>query len=454
MVLEKLGRSLKSGITKISNAIFVDKKLVDEIVKEIQRALIEADVNVELVSKLSQKIKKIALDENIKGIEKKEQLIKLIHDEIEKLLGHKKDLKLGKKSKILFLGLYGSGKTTTIAKMGFYFSKRGRKPAALGLDTQRPAAMEQLEQMCKKAKLPCFTDKKEKNPLKIYEKHKKQLEKYDLILIDTAGRDALNKELIKEIKSIDKKVKPDYRILAIPADIGQSAKKQAAEFKKALSIDGVIITRMDGTGKAGGALTACAETNAPVFFIGIGEKIYEIEAFNPKQFISRLLGMGDLQGLLEKVRSATTEKQQKRIQKKLEKGKFTLIDLYSQLESMSQLGSFDKLIGMIPGLGKATSKLSKTQIQKQEDKIKHFKNAIDSMTQEEIENPELLEKQTSRISRIAKGSGTTTSEIRELLKQYKMLNEMLKSQKDLSEGKINQKMLQKMARKFKGKIKF
>lgn len=452
MVLDKLGDALKSGVKKISNAIFVDKKLIDSIIKDIQRALIEADVDVQLVFELSQKIRKLALDENIKGVDKKEQLVKLIHDQVLILLGESKEIKLTKQTKIMLLGLYGSGKTTTIAKLGLYYAKRGRKVALLGLDTQRPAAMDQLEQMAKKAKVQSFIDKKEKDPIKIYEKYKKQLDKYDLLLIDTAGRDGLNKDLIKEITKLDKKIKPDYRILILPADIGQTAKTQAQEFQKTLSIDGVIITRMDGTAKAGGALTACAQTNSPVFFIGTGEKIHDIETFNPESFISRLLGMGDLQGLLEKVKSATSEEQQKRIQDRLKQGKFTLRDLQEQLESMNQLGSMDKLLGMIPGMGKA--KIPEKDMKKQESKMQHWKSAINSMTEQEIENPEILEKQTSRIQRIARGSGTTTSEIRELLKQYKLLNEMMKSQSQLAQGNIDQKTLQKLAKKFKGKMKF
>lgn len=451
MVLDKLSNALTSGIKKISNAIFVDKKLIDEIIKDIQRALIEADVNVDLVFELSQKIRQLAIDESIKGIDKKEQLIKLIHDQIHILLGEKKEFKLEKKSKILFLGLYGSGKTTTISKLGFYYAKRGRKVCLLGLDTQRPAAMDQLEQMAKKANLAFFIDKKEKNPIKIIEKYQKEIEKYDLVIVDTAGRDALNGDLVKEIKSIDKKIKPDHRLLVMPADIGQAAKTQAQEFQKALSIDGVIITRMDGTAKAGGALTACAETKAPVYFIGTGEKLHEIETFNPDSFISRLLGMGDLQGLLEKVKSATDDKQQKRIEQALSEGKMSLLDLYSQLESMGQMGGMDKIMSMIPGLGQA--KIPENMMQKQEAKLKHWKSAINSMTKEEIDNPELLDKQTERIARIAKGSGTTTSEIRELLKQYKMLNEMVKSQSSFKDGQIDQKTLMKMAKKFKGKIK-
>ena len=450
MVLDKLGSSLKSGIKKISNAIFVDKKLIDGIIKDIQRSLIEADVNIDLVFALSQKIKKLAYDESIRGIDKKEQLVKLIHDEILILLGEGKELKLPKKATIMFLGLYGAGKTTSISKLGFYWAKRGRKVALLGLDTQRPAAMDQLEQMGAKAKLPVFIDKKEKDPVKIIKKYSTELEKYDLVLVDTAGRDGLNDELIKEIEKLNKTIKPDYRILVMPADVGQTAKTQAEEFQKALSIDGVVITRMDGTSKAGGALTACAETNAPVFFIGVGEQIHDIEIFNPESFIQRLLGMGDIQGLLEKVRSATDEGQQKRIESALKSGRFTLIELYSQLEQMNKMGSMDKLVGMIPGFSAA--KVPKAELEKQERKMKHWKSAISSMTEEEIENPEILEKQTKRIQRISKGSGTTTTEIRELLKQYKMLKEMMGMQSGF-DGNIDQKTIQKMARKFSGKIK-
>jgi signal recognition particle subunit SRP54 len=453
-MLEKLSNTLITGIKKLANSIFVDKKLIDGIIKDLQRALIESDVNIELVLKLSQEIRQIAIDEKIKEIEKKEQIITLIHQRIKQIIGEGKQLDLGKKTKVMLMGLYGSGKTTTIAKLGFYFAKRGKKVCAVGLDTQRPAAMDQLEQMCGKAEIKSFVDKKEKDPLKIWKNFEKEIEKFDLVLIDTAGRDGLNKELIKELKEIEKKTKPDYRILLMSADIGQSAKTQAQEFQKACAIQGVIITRMDGTAKAGGALTACAETNAPIFFVGTGEKIHELESFNPDSFISRLLGMGDLSALLEKVHSAVDDKQQKRIEERLKQGKFTLQDLYAQLESMNQIGSFDKLISMVPGFSQ--TKLSKETLEKQENKMKRWKYAIQSMTKEEIENPEVLEKQTARISRISKGSGTTTSEIRELLKQYKMMNELIKTQSsldDIQEGKIDQKTIQKMVKKFGKKMK-
>ncbi|MBT7706675.1 signal recognition particle protein [archaeon] len=457
MVLDKLGDTLRKGITRIGNSIFLDKKFLDGIVKDIQRALIEADVDIELVFALTQKIKKLGLDENIKGIDKKEQLVTLIHDEIINLLGGEaKTIDVSKKTKIMFMGLYGAGKTTNLSKIGFYYAKRGKKVCAVGLDTDRPAAMDQLEQMCEKAKITCFIDKKEKDPLKIYKTYEKELGKYDLVLIDTAGRDGLNKDLISQITKLDKKIKADYRLLVLPADVGQTAKTQTLEFQNALSIDGVIITRMDGTSKGGGALTACSESSSPVYFLGVGEQIHEIETFNPESFVNRLLGMGDLSSLLEKVKSATDETQAKRMEQSLKEGKFTLRDLAGQLEQMNQLGSMDKILSMVPGMGNAMKKVPKSELDKQERKMRQWKSAISSMTEYEIENPESLEKQTTRMSRIAKGAGTTTTEVRALLKQYKLLKDMMKMQNPdkLASGQIDKKMMQKIAKQMKGKMKF
>jgi signal recognition particle subunit SRP54 len=229
-------------------------------------------------------------------------------------------LKLNSKHNVvILLGLYGSGKTTTIAKLGNYYAKRGYKTALISLDVHRPAAQEQLKQLAEKNKLNYFIDINEKNAVKLWKKYEKQLKGYDLVLVDTAGRHTLDDELIKEIKSITKEIKPTESILVIPADIGQAAKQQASQFKDAVDISGVIITRMDSTAKAGGALTACAETHAPVYFNGTGEKINDIEEFNPERFLSRLLGMGDLETLIEKIKSVTDESKQKKIQKILKR---------------------------------------------------------------------------------------------------------------------------------------
>ena len=452
-MLEKLGEVLKKATNKIANAIFLDKNLVDSIVRDLQRALIEADVSINLVKKLSDKIKKAALDERIKGIEKKEHIIKLLHDELVNILGEYKQLKLQKKqNKIMLLGLYGAGKTTTIAKLGNYYAKRGHKVALLGLDVHRPAAKEQLMQLAKQNKLNSFVDMNENSAIKTWEKFKPKLEKYDLILIDTAGRHNLDKELIKEIKELGKKIKPTETILVMPADIGQAAKQQAEDFKKALNITGVIITRMDSTAKGGGALTACAETNAPVYFITTGEKINDIEEFNPESFLSRLLGMGDLASLIEKIQSVTGEKEQKALQEKLSQGKISLEEVVEQTKSMNAMGGMSKLKSMIPGFGKA--KISEDKLSAQEQKIAKWEHILKSMTPQEKENPELFDKEPSRITRVAKGAGVNKTDIKSLLKQYKMLSDLIKEQANLDMSKgMSQKQMQKLMKKF-GKKKF
>ncbi len=456
-MLEKLGEVLRKATDKIANAIFLDKNLVDSIVRDLQRALIEADVNVFLVKELTDKVKKAALDERIKEIDKKEHIIKLLHDELLKLLGEYKKLDLKKtQNRIMLLGLYGVGKTTTIAKLGNYFAKRGNKVALVGLDVHRPAAKEQLKQLAEKNKLNYFIEFDEDDAIKTWKDVEPKLKDYDVVLIDTAGRHNLDKELAKEIKSLSKYIKPTESILVMGADIGQAAKQQAQNFKEAVDISGVIITRMDSTAKGGGALTASAETNSGVYFITTGEKINDIEEFNPKQFLSRLLGMGDLQSLIEKIKLVTDEDRQKNIQKRAEEGKLSLEDVIEQVKSMNSLGGFDKIKSMIPGMNSA--KIPENLMENQEAKISKWEHIVKSMTREEKENPEILEKQTLRITRIAKGSGVNNSDVRSLLKQYKMLNEMIKGGVNNMnlEGGMSQKQMMKMAKKFMkgGKLKF
>ncbi len=453
-MLEKLGQAIKKATDKIANAIFLDKNLVEQIVRDLQRALIEADVNILLIKEISDKIKRTAFDERIKGIEKKEHIIKLLHDELVKILGKSEQLNLDKKkNRIMLLGLYGAGKTTTTAKLANWYAKRGKSVAIVGLDVHRPAAKEQLIQLGKENNLNVFVDLKNNDALATWKKFvkEKKLEKYDLILIDTAGRHTLDKELVKEIKELGNEIKPTETILVMPADIGQAAKKQAEEFRDALKISGVIITRMDSTAKGGGALTACAETKSPVYFITTGEKINDLEIFNPESFLSRLLGMGDLQTLIEKIKSVTNEDQQKEIQERLHEGKLTLDDVIEQVKSMGQLGGFEKIKSMIPGMGKA--KIPDKLLGTQEEKIKKWEHIIKSMTKKERENPEIFEDKktgTSRINRISKGAGVNNSEIRALLKQHKMLQEMMKggiSDLDPSKG-FSQKQMQKLMKKF------
>lgn len=451
-MLEKLGKALKKTSDKIANAIFLDKNLVSSIVKDLQRALIEADVNILLVKEISDKIKKAAFDERIKEIEKKEHLIKLLHEELKRILGEEEEIEIDskKQNKIMLLGLYGAGKTTTISKLGNYYQKRGQKVALVGLDVHRPAAKEQLQQLAKKNNLTAFVDMKENDAIKTWKSFEPKLKDYDIILIDTAGRHTLDEELVGEIKNLNKTIKPTETILVMPADIGQAAKKLSQEFKDALNISGVIITRMDSTAKGGGALTACAETGARVYFITTGEKINDIEHFDPESFLSRLLGMGDLKSLIEKIRSVTNEDAQEELQKRLAEGKLTLDDVIAQVKSMNEMGGFDKIKSMIPGMGEA--KIPDNMLSTQEAKIAKWEHILKSMTKHEKENPEILEDKktgTSRINRIAKGAGVNNSDVKSLMKQYKMLSSMMKEQAEIDPEKgISQKQMQKMLKKF------
>ena len=459
-MLDKLGASLKDAMNKIAGAIFLDKKLIDEICLELKRALLEADVDLKIANELIEKIKKKA-NEDIKGVEKKEQLVKLIHDELVNILGEETfEIKIDKKAKpfkIMLLGLYGAGKTTHAEKLAFYYSKRGFKTCVLGLDVHRPAAPEQLEQMAEKANVKSFVDKEEKNVMAIYEQYKEKIKKFDLCIVDTAGRDVLSADLIKEIKMLYDEIKPNEVFLVVPADIGKAAKEQAIGFSKACKITGVIITRIDGTAKGGGALISCAETNSKVYFIGVGEKVPDLELFEPSGFVSRLLGMGDLRALIEKTRSAIDEKEQKKFESRLKEGKFTLVDFCDQIKNMQKMGPLDKMAELIPGLGSLGGSIGKKlpdMFNVQEGKMKKWRFAIDSMTEKERENPDLLD--SSRISRISKGSNVSANEIRELIKQYKLVKEFavggLGSSMQGMDGKMDQKTLQKLAKKFGRKM--
>ncbi|MEA2037347.1 MAG: signal recognition particle receptor subunit alpha [Nanoarchaeota archaeon] len=444
MVLEKLGNSLKGTLSKIAKAMFVDDKLINELVKDIQRALLQADVNVKLVFELTNNIReRINEEKDVKGLTKKEQLINIVYEELVNFLGkeaYKIEIK-EKPFKIMLVGLFGSGKTTTAGKLARFFKKRGYNVALVGLDVHRPAAMDQIEQIGKQAQAPVYLNKVEKDPIKIWRQYKDEYPKYDIIIVDTAGRDALSKDLIKEIEKVNKEISANENLLVISADIGQAAQKQAEQFHSSCGVTGVIATKMDGTAKAGGALSACSVTKAPIKFIGVGEKQEDLELFNPPGFVGRMLGMGDLEALLEKAKEVISEEDAEDLGKRLLKGDFTLIDLYEQMEAMSKMGPLSKVVEMIPGFGQI--KMPKEALQVQEGKLKKWKIAMQSMTKKELEEPDTID--STRIDRIAKGSGLTTGVVRELIKQYRQSKKMMKMMK--GSGDIN-----KMMKKFQGKM--
>ena len=439
MVLEKLGDSLKNTLNKIAKSLFVDEKLVNELIKDIQRALLQSDVNVKLVFELTKEIKEKALKKEIpSGLTKKEYLINTVYEALVKFLGgegYKIEIKK-KPFKIMLVGLFGNGKTTTAGKLGKFFSKRGFKVAVIQTDTWRPAAYDQLEQLAKSINVHFFGEKGAKNPVEIYKKHESELNKFDVVIIDTAGRDALSDDLIEELDSLHKVVQADEKLLVIGADVGQTAQKQAEAFHESCGVTGVVITKLDGTAKGGGALAACQVTGAPVKFIGIGEKTDALEEFKPKNFVGRLLGMGDLEGLLEKAKEAISEEDAKDLGKKFLKGDFTLIDLYEQMEAMKKMGPLTKVMDMIPGFGGV--KIPKDMLRQQEGKLKTWKFIMDSCTKEELEEPDKIS--STRVERIAKGSGRSVTEVRGLLKQYKQSKKMMKMMKPGKGGKMNKQM--------------
>lgn len=415
-MLKSLSEKLRSAIDRLSHMGIVDKEAIDEILRDIQRALLSADVDVNLVMELTENIKKQAFEKLPEGLSRREHIVKIVYDELTRVMGEKKSAVELKSKKILLIGLYGSGKTTTAAKLARFYQKKGLKCAMVCCDTYRPAAYEQLQQLAEKIDAPFYGEKGEKNPSKVL-KNSLQEVKADIIIVDSSGRNALDESLIDEIKSINDVLNADEKILVIPADIGQAAKEQANAFHKALGITDVIVTKLDATAKGGGALTACYETGAKVKFITVGETVEDLEQYDPPKFVSRLLGFPDLETLLEKARSVVDTKKAE----KIVKGDFDIEDFYSQIEGMKKMGPISQMLEMA-GLGKLGEKAKGMDVQEQ--KMEKWKYIIQSMTKDEKANPDIIN--SSRTRRIAAGSGCRESDVRELVASYSKVKKMMK----------------------------
>jgi len=424
MALDKLGSSLTSAIKKLFKAGVVDEAAVKELVRDIQRALLQADVNVQLVLEISKRIEERALNEKMPpGISRREHVIKVVYEELTRFVGDKPvPLKVepGKKKIVMLVGIQGSGKTTHAAKLARYFQKRGLKVGLICADTYRPGAYDQLQQLSTRTNTPFFGDLKAKDPVKVVREGLKLFSDKDLIIVDTAGRHKEEKDLIKEMKDLEKNLHPDEVIMVIDGTIGQQALAQAKTFHEATPIGAIIVTKLDGSSRGGGALSAVAATGAPIKFIGTGEKIEDLEAFIPSRFVGRLLGMGDLETLLEKVKDAEINVPQKKA-KDIMSGNFTLTDMYEQFQAVKKMGPFGKVLKMIPGM---SADVPEEMLNTAEGRLDKWGIIIQSMTPAEKENPKLLN--SSRAKRIARGSGTTEKEVKELLKQYVMMRKMLK----------------------------
>jgi signal recognition particle subunit SRP54 len=425
MVLERLGSSLYEALRKVFKAPVMDEKTVRELARDIQRALLQADVNVKLVLEISKRIEDRALKEKVPpGISRREHVTKVVYEELTRFLGEKPSpLKTepGKRKVLMLVGIQGSGKTTAAAKLAKYFQKRGLKTALVCTDTFRPGAYAQLQQMAKRANVPLYGDPKEKKSAKIALSGLKQFNDHDVVIIDTAGRHKEEKSLIEEMKKLEKTIKPNEVILVIDGTIGQQAALQAQAFHEATPVGSILVAKLDGSARGGGALSAVATIGAPIRFISVGEKIGDIEPFVPSRFVGRLLGMGDLQSLIEKVREAEVKVPERKMRAFLS-GRFTLTDMYEQFESMKSLGPLRHVLKMIPGM---SYNIPEEMMEMAEDTLKKWRVIIQSMTPEEREKPKILS--ASRIRRVARGSGTKEKEVKELLQRYNMMRKMMKT---------------------------
>ncbi|MGQ9469391.1 MAG: signal recognition particle receptor subunit alpha [Nitrososphaerales archaeon] len=438
-MLDKLKEGLQAAIRRILSASTVDEQLVKEFVKDTQRALLQADVNVKLVLELSSKIEKRALQENPPpGLSRKDYIIKILYDELTSILGTESKLEIPTKkfNVILLMGIQGSGKTLVAAKLARYLQKRGYKVGLVCADTFRPGALVQLRTYAKDIGVDVFGDEKFDDSIKVAVEGLKYFEgKKNVVIIDTAGRHKEEKGLLEEMRLISSKISPDLTLLVIDGTIGQQCYAQSEAFHKAVPVGGIIVTKLDGAAKGGGALAAAA-TGAKILFIGTGERVDDLEAFSPTRFVGRLLGLGDIRALIERAKELEIEADEKKFQRIIS-GKMTIDDLYYQLEQVKKMGSLRKVLELIPGL---SSVVPKEGLEELEMKMKRWKSIIQSMTKAERENPEVLN--FSRIKRIAMGSGTSEKEVKEMLAKYRQAKAVMKA----SKGREMRQLLKRIAK--------
>ena len=410
-----LGKKLREALAKLTNRPYVDEDDVRALIKDLQRVLISSDVSVKLVFTLSKKIEERALKaKKMEALSLKEHVTKIVYEELVTLMGQSHTPRLDK-HKILMCGLYGSGKTTSCAKLAHFYKTKGLSVGLVAADTDRPAAQEQLEQLSKMVGAAYYTTKDEKNPAKIVASALKKA-KEDVIIVDSAGRSGLDGGLVEELREIARILKPEECYLVISADIGQVAGKQATEFNAAVPLSGVFVTKMDGSGKGGGALSSVAASNAKISFVGIGEKTGDIEVYNSEKFVGRLLGVPDIGALMEKIKEISETSDLK----KIETDELTIESFYEQLKAAKKLGPLSSVFSMIGAVD-----VPKEMVQQSEEKLKKFESMISSMTKQEKKEASVLKNSPSRIARIARGSGCNEKEVREFLAQFEKMEKMM-----------------------------
>jgi len=438
-MLDVLKNGLRAALKKIVNSSGIDEALIKELAKDIQRALLQSDVNVKLVFEITKNLEQRSLNETPPpGLSRKDHIVKILYDELSKMLGTEKQFSFtpAKTNKVLMLGIQGSGKTTITAKLAKFLTKQGYRVAVIGADTYRPGALTQLKTMCEKANVEVYGEEKNKDSPQIVKNGLKHFENanFDIILIDTAGRHKEEKELLEEMTQISKVTQPDLALLIIDGTIGQQCYNQAEAFHKTVPVGGIVITKLDSSAKGGGALAAATATGAQIMYIGTGERIDDLEKFSPTRFVGRLLGMGDIQALLDMAKRLENEADEVRL-KRISSGKMNMDDFYYQIEEATRAGGLRNILDSMPGM---SGMIKEDQLDQTEERMQKWRYMIQSMTKQEKDDPDLLN--ASRIKRIARGAGWSEHDVKELVKAYKNSKDMMKA----SKGRQMQGMLRRM----------
>ena len=441
-MLDTLRTGLRSALKKIVGATDINEELIDSICKDVQRSLLQSDVNVKLVISITKNLKERAINEKPpKGLSRKDHIITILYSELAMLLGYSGEtIKIVEKSResddkvisfkpdkqniILMLGIQGSGKTTVTAKLARWLTRHGYRVGVIGADTWRPGALTQLKMNCVKINVDVFGDESSKDPAKIVKDGLEYFVKtgVDIVIIDTAGRHKDEFGLLKEMDSMYKISNPNLVLLVIDGTIGQQAFNQAKTFNETTPVGGIIITKLDGTAKGGGALAASAATGAKIFFIGNGERIDDLEQFSPTRFVGRLLGMGDIKALLDMARDLeirADDNQSKRVLS----GKMTIEDFYAQMENVGKMG-FRNMLDSLPGL---SGIVKDDQLDVLQNKMEKWRYMIQSMTKEEKNNPDIIH--DARRKRIARGCGVMEHDVKDLVKNFNNSKTMMKQSK-------------------------
>lgn len=435
MAFENLSEKLQAVFKQLRGKGKLTEKDVKEAMREVKLALLEADVNFKIVKQFINKVNERAVgSEVLESLTPGQQVIKIVNEELIELMGSSQS-KLTFSSKpptvYMMVGLQGAGKTTTSGKLAGLLKKQGKSPLLVACDVYRPAAIKQLQVVGNNYGIPVFEMGDKLNPVDIAKESLQYAtkNKHDVILIDTAGRLHINEELMEELKNIKEAVRPQEILLVVDAMTGQDAVTVADSFNGQLGVDGIILTKLDGDTRGGAALSVRSVTGKPIKYIGMGEKMEDLEPFYPDRMASRILGMGDVLSLIEKAQEAYDEKQAMEMAQKMRNNDFTLEDFLDQMQQIKKMGPLKDLIGMIPGM----SQLNLNDVDVDPKAMAHIEAIIQSMTKEERQNPSILN--GPRKKRIANGSGRTIAEVNRLLKQFEEMKKMMKQVNSLAKGK-------------------